>query len=217
MNNAVYRLKSYIEDIVSDRKTLLKILSIILILLTAVVIRISGYSGADKDTEQEITDTASVNICVDISGSVLKPGVYNVSSDTRLFEVIEMAGGLTSDADTDSINRAAYVEDGQKIIIPARIEQDDEESDTDGENEITGSDQTSSDTGGNGGISQVGLININTATADELKTLNGIGDVMAGRIIEYRASNRFRTKEDIKSVKGIGDSTYDKIKDSITV
>ena len=59
-------------------------------------------------------------------------------------------------------------------------------------------------------------VNINYAGKDELKTLNGIGDVTAEKIIEYRKSNRFKKKEDIKAVKGIGDAIYEKIKDSIT-
>ena len=62
-----------------------------------------------------------------------------------------------------------------------------------------------------------GTININTATADELKTLSGIGDVMAERIISYRSSAAFKSKEDIMSVDGIGSKTYEKIKDDITV
>ena len=62
-----------------------------------------------------------------------------------------------------------------------------------------------------------GLININTASADELKTLSGIGDVTAEKIIEYRSSTAFKSKEDIMSVDGIGSKTYEKIKDDITV
>ena len=57
---------------------------------------------------------------MDISGAVAEPGVYEVDKDTRLFQVIEMAGGLTDDADADAVNRASFVEDGQKIIIPVK-------------------------------------------------------------------------------------------------
>ena len=65
------------------------------------------------------------------------------------------------------------------------------------------------------GITAEGLVNINTATLDELKTLNGIGDVIAERIIEYRSSNAFKSKEDVMSVNGIGKAVYEKIKDHI--
>ena len=65
--------------------------------------------------------------------------------------------------------------------------------------------------------SSSGKININTASKEELKQLDGIGDVMADRIIEYRMSSSFKSKEDIMSVKGIGSGTYEKIKEDITV
>jgi competence protein ComEA len=139
---------------------------------------------------------------VDIGGAVENPGVYEVAKDTRLFEVIEMAGGLTEDADADRVNRASFVEDGQKIIIPEKG------------SDIAGDPASASAAPGDSGS---GLININTATADELKTLSGIGDVTAEKIIEYRSSKSFKSKEDIMSVDGIGSKTYEKIKDRITV
>jgi competence protein ComEA len=115
-----------------------------------------------------------------------------------------MAGGLSEDADADSVNRASFVEDGQKIIIPEK-----------GSENAAGTSQIqpaapATDTSGV-------LININTAGADELKTLSGIGDAIAGRIIDYRSAHPFKSTEDIMSVEGIGSKTYDKIKDRITV
>ena len=100
------------------------------------------------------------------------------------------------------MNRASFVEDGQKIIIPLK-----------GGEETNG---TASSAGNiSPGINALGLVNINTATLEELKTLNGIGDVIAERIIEYRSSNAFKSKEDIMSVDGIGKGIYEKIKDRI--
>jgi competence protein ComEA len=113
-----------------------------------------------------------------------------------------MAGGLTEDADADRVNRASFVEDGQKIIIP--------EKGSEIAGDLTSASAAPADSGN-------GLININTATADELKTLSGIGDVTAEKIIEYRSSKSFKSKEDIMSVDGIGSKTYEKIKDRITV
>ena len=132
----------------------------------------------------------------------MNPGVYQVTKDTRLYEVIDMAGGLNEDADTDSVNRASFVEDCQKIVIPAK-------------GSGTGADAAGQAASASPGINEQGLVNINTATLDELKTLNGIGDVIAERIIEYRSSNAFKSKEDIMSVKGIGKGIYEKIKDRI--
>ena len=217
-DNVVCRIKDALESMLGDRKTLLKIVSVVLILLVALILRIhdenkadimiesSGSSESSEQTEyNEVTEesvTHTQTIFVDISGAVEKPGVYEVSNDTRLFEVIEMAGGLSEDADADHVNQASFVEDGQKIIIP--VKGSDAVNDLlSGSAEYTGEDS--------------GLININTAAADELKTLSGIGDTMAQRIIEYRSQRAFKSKEDIMSVDGIGSKTYEKIKDSITV
>ena len=210
--NAVGKLKDAIEGMLRDKKTLIKILSVVLILLVALVLRIHEgnkenitIEGAESDEGTEYSEENTVQqqvIFVDIGGAVEKPGVYEVAKDTRLFEVIDMAGGLTEDADTDHVNRASFVEDGQKIIIPVKG------SDLYGEQ--SSSAVASADVNN-------GLVNINTASADELKTLNGIGDVMAERIVEYRTSTAFKSKEDIMSVDGIGSKTYEKIKDDITV
>ena len=210
--NAAAKIKDALEDILGDKKTLLKILSIVLILLIAVILRIHDEKKADIKIESsepaeelEYSEESSAQpavIFVDISGAVEKPGVYEVTKETRLFEVIEMAGGLSEDADADHVNQASFVEDGQKIIIPVK-------------GGDTAGDLLSSDPESSASVS--GLININTASADELKTLNGIGDAMAERIIEYRSSRAFRSREDIMSVDGIGSKTYEKIKDHITV
>ena len=213
-DNVVGKLKDALEGILSDRKTLIKIFSVVLILLAALVLRIHDENKADitietADAAEETeysgeSEESSVQpqvIFVDIGGAVEEPGVYEVAKDTRLFEVIEMAGGLSEDADPDHVNRASFVEDGQKIIIP-----------------VKGSEYTDDRTAAAfSPEADSGLININTASADELKTLSGIGDVTAEKIIEYRSSTAFKSKEDIMSVDGIGSKTYEKIKDDITV
>ena len=215
---AVDKIRDYFEDLLRDKKTLIKILFVILILLIAGILRLSGESDPSvsidraNDTGIEVEEASedhsgSAEICVDIGGQVVNPGVYQVSEGTRLFQLIEMAGGLTENADTDTINRASYVEDGEKILIPSKAS-----SSSVG----TGSGALTGETDVSVGISPGGLVNINLASKEELKTLNGIGDVTAEKIIEYRKENRFKKKEDIKSVKGIGDAIFDKIKDSIT-
>lgn len=210
--NVADRLKDAFEDALSNKKRLIRILSVVLILLAAIVLRLYDSNKADviiesPDTaeESEYADGNTApeqSIFVDIGGEVEDPGVYEVSKDTRLFQVIEMAGGLTENADADHVNRASFVEDGQKIVIPVKGSAN------------AGGDPPASEASS---YADSGLININTATADELKTLNGIGDVMAGRIIEYRSSRAFKNIEDIMSVDGIGSRTYEKIKDHITV
>lgn len=218
------RIRNSAEDLINDKKSLVKVLAVVMILLLAAILRIHGANKADikienvpeaetaqsagsdvSDENAEADAGAAKVIFVDIGGAVNKPGVYQVAAGTRLFQVIEMAGGLTEEADTNSVNQASFVEDGSKVIIPS-----------------TGDPQTSAG-GQEAGVAASGvtpadaLININIASKEELTTLNGIGDAIAERIIEYRASNRFKNKEDIMSVKGIGSATYDKIKDKITV
>ena len=237
---AADKLRSIIEDLLKDKKTLVKILSIIVILLLAGILRIHGAKTADVKIEQTGAEEEASSsymedeggskdqeglsgaldqdiIYVDIGGAVEEPGVYQVASGTRLFEVVAMAGGLTDKADTDSVNQAAYVEDGAKVIIPRKGSKSKESS-----AEALAASDADSGSGSADAVSSYsgsppsGLININIAAKEELTTLSGIGDIIAERIIEYRRSKPFRNKEDIKSVKGIGDAVYSKIKDSIT-
>ena len=217
--NAVNRIKSFAEDLISDRRRLIRILLIILILLMALVLRLHENSKSDITIEDNTSASSSDEICVDIGGAVVKPGVYTVGPETRLYEVIELAGGLLSNADTDSINRAEYVEDGEKIIIPSRYipPESTGEDAADGDMPSTEGPDEATTPSSSAGPSAGGLININSASKDELKTLSGIGDVKAEKIIEYRKSSRFRKKEDIKKVEGIGDAIYNNIKDMITV
>ncbi|MFQ9894171.1 MAG: helix-hairpin-helix domain-containing protein [Emergencia sp.] len=156
--------------------------------------------GTDKQAGDDTEEEMSVSrIYVDISGQVKRPGVYQVDEGTRMFEVIEEAGGLLSTAQIDQVNQAEVVTDGQKIVIPKEGE----------EGEMT-----------EGPVSEMsgGLININTADSQALQEISGVGPATAEKIIDYRNQNgRFRKKEDLKNVSGIGEKTFEKIKDKITV
>ena len=143
---------------------------------------------------------------VDISGEVKLPGVYKVTSETRLFEVIDMAGGLKDDADVNSLNRAEKVSDGQKIIVKAYGDNSDESE---------GDSGTPSSSGGN---DDSGKVNINIADLSTLQTITGIGPSKAQSIIDYREQNGyFTTIEEIMFVSGIGEKTFASIKDQIVV
>ena len=125
-----------------------------------------------------------------------RAGVTGKSIDAAARKVIEKAGGLKKNAEMDQINRAEIVTDGQKIVIPAKGET------------IAAS----------GGAAASGLININTADSTALQEIPGVGPATAEKIIAYRTENgRFASKEDIKNVSGIGEKTYEKMKDKITV
>lgn len=209
--SVVNRLRSKAEDVLRDRKLIIKVVTVIVIIIAALILR--AHESAKSDITVETPDeTLPVDeIYVDIGGAVAKPGVYKASTDTRLFEIIEMAGGLRSDADTNSINQASFVEDGEKIIIPVHKAQTEGNEEAESDALYTGEYAEEQSDGSQG------LVNINTASKSELMTLSGIGEVMADRIIEYRNSSRFKSIEDIRSVKGIGEATFEKIRDSITV
>ncbi len=146
---------------------------------------------------------SEVLICCDIGGAVSDPGIYFLPEGSRLYELIDMAGGLSEGADTSGINRAAVLSDGAMIRIPLA-----------GEEPIV---SIAGDTGygGQSGTS-AGPVNINTAGIEELQTVPGIGPVIAGRIVDYREKmGPFGSIEEIMSVKGIGEKTFDKIKSHI--
>lgn len=137
-------------------------------------------------------------IYVDISGCVKEPGVYEVQEGTRVFQLIEEAGGLTENADIEGINRAEPLIDGQKIVIYAR----------------SGDEAESAGTGERSD----GRININTADSELLQEIPGVGPVTAEKIIQYREENgRFAAPEEIKNVSGIGERTYEKLANFICV
>lgn len=156
-----------------------------------------ALSDGDENQEEFISED---NIYVDISGEVNIPGVYEVQVGTRLFQVIEMAGGLTEEANIDSLNRAEEVYDGEKIIV--------------GNNLINAETNNTNSSG----ISANGKVNINTASISELTTLPNIGPAKAQNIIDYRESNgKFKKVDDILNVNGIGSKTYETLSDLICV
>lgn len=156
------------------------------------------------------TKNHSSELIVEVSGAVNSAGVYRLSSSSRVEDALAQAGGLSSEADSEWVgkylNRAAYVNDGQKIYIPSAGEQSGGGSATN-----TRGDETVSEVL----ASQVGeSININTASQSELETLNGIGPVYAQKIIDNRPYSNI---DDLSSKSIIPDSTYEKIKDDISV
>jgi len=157
-------------------------------------------------------------IAVHVIGAVPRPGLYEFAEGARVQDAIDAAGGLLSSANVDSINLAALLEDGQQLDIPYKAGEGPSSTQKQSSNEddlvLPGGTEEPTDTGG--GESE--LININTASLEELDSLPGIGPSIAQRIIDYRDTNGpFATIEDILNVSGIGPSTFDQIKELITV
>ncbi|MBT2656739.1 helix-hairpin-helix domain-containing protein [Bacillus sp. ISL-18] len=164
------------------------------------------------ETPAEKKDTPAANqpenIMVDVKGQVTHPGVYQANTGERVIDVIGRAGGLTNQADQTQVNFAAHVEDEMVIYIPGK-----------GEEESTLPTATGSGGSGLSGTGQKqGKININKADEQELQNLPGIGPAKAAAIIDYRnTSGPFKTIDDLKNITGIGDKTFEKLKDLIVV
>lgn len=177
----------------------------------------------DSDLDTAGISEASGFIYVDIGGEVNSPGVYEVSEGTRLFQVIEKAGGLTENADIDVINRAESVYDGQKILIASyeETEAGSESTDKTSKEIKNGGASSPSVNSYNNGVStdtDETQVNINTADSVTLQTIPGIGPSKAERIIEYRSTNgSFKSIDDIKNISGIGNKTFESIKKYLTV
>lgn len=151
----------------------------------------SGETVKDKNIEQKIT--------IDVEGAVINPGIYSLSSSSRIKDALIAAGGLSSGADREwmekNLNLALKLSDSAKIYIP-RI------------------GDPSAGSGQEGVVSVSGLININSASSSELDSLPGIGPITAQKIIDNRP---YSSIEDLKSKKIVGQSVFDKIKDKIGV
>lgn len=145
------------------------------------------------DVTETVSESSQANeeICVFVCGCVNNPGVYYLPISSRVCDAIELAGGISEDADVNFVNQAEPVSDGERICIPSIYETQDS---------------------GNSA-----LVNINVAKKEQLLGLPGIGEARADAIIEYRKNNRFNTIEDIMKVSGIKDAAFNMIKDMICV
>ncbi|MDR2089809.1 MAG: helix-hairpin-helix domain-containing protein [Clostridiales Family XIII bacterium] len=161
-------------------------------------------------------------IVVDVGGAVSNPTVLVLPEGSRVYEALEAAGGLLPQADMREINRATALKDGDRIYIPSRAEIAAETPVPRSAGGGAGTGVTNAASSGASAESGTGgtdaPININTADSAELQKLSGVGPSTAQKILDYReAHGRFARAEDIKNVSGIGDKTFEKLKDRITV
>ena len=175
-----------------------------LILVVAVVLGIALGIAAlriyDESSKPEIIirDSAQARtVSVQVSGAVNAPGVYELDPDARLGDAIDAAGGASANADLAQLNLARRVQDGEDLQIPAV-------QPTPGPGTAVGSDTS-------------GLVNINTAIADELDTLPGIGPALADAILEYRTDHgAFASIDELARVPGISARMVNNMRDQIT-
>lgn len=158
---------------------------------------VASYNNPSTQQAMAAQSKLSEQTVIYISGAVNKPGVYKVSSQLRVVDAINIAGGLAAGADVAKVNLAQQVKDGVHIYVP-----------------ITGDKSPS----GQSSTQASDKININTADKAALEKLPGIGPSLAEKIIEYRKSNGgFKEVADIKKVSGIGDSKFNQLKEKMTI
>ncbi len=161
-------------------------------------------SFEEKNHSETAEEAVIQQIFVDIKGAVMYPGVYELQQDQRIKDAVELAGGYTEHADTQRMNHAQKVQDEMVIYIPTKGEQLEDGATT----------LLTIPTG----APKEQKININQADIAILATLPGIGPSKAQSILTYREEHgHFQAIEDLKNVSGIGDKTFEKLKDAITV
>jgi competence protein ComEA len=163
-------------------------------------------SGADEAGEEEAggEETFSVtgagsDVVVDVTGAVRRPGVYRLPAGSRVDDAVKRAGGATSKAETDSVNLAARLADGQQVVVPERA--------------AAGAEGTSAAAPP---AAEDGPISLGTATAAELDTIDGIGPVTAEDIIEFReAHGGLSSVDQLDQISGIGPATMEALRERL--
>ena len=183
------------------------IVLVVLALVRFVPTETSASQDFEAPAQAEEQAASEQDSDVDVEGAVASPGLYLVSADARVNDAVAAAGGMTSDADRQRVNLAQKVEDGMQVYVPSR-----EEAPAATGTTTTGAGQASSS-----GASK-GKVNLNTASAEELQTLSGIGPSLSQRIIDYRQANGpFKSVDDLRKVSGIGDTRFKSLKDLVCV
>lgn len=165
-----------------------------------------GSSSQISQSTSATSSPATPECAVYIAGAVKKPGLYRYYGQARISDAIDAVGGFTKNAAKDAVNLAQILQDGEQITVPTKKEYAKSKQ-----------KEYQADTGDKNSASSA-LININTASSEDLMTLPGVGQAKANLIIEYRTQNgSFSSKEDLMKISGIKEGVYNKIKDLITI
>ncbi len=192
-------------------KLIIVITIIVMVIISFFILLIKDkYNTVEEEIVTDIEKNDTINLIkVEIKGLVKNPGVYEISENSRVIDVINKAGGLLEDASTQNLNLSKKIVDEDVIIVNSK---EMEESNL---NDYVNSNTNTSINTQNKNVSD-GLISINNATIEELETLPQVGEKKAIAIIEYRNQNGpFKSLDEIMNVSGIGDKIYSKIKDYI--
>jgi len=200
-NEYLSKLRNWWGDLhySSLQKRGLAIIALLVLVITALfVMRGSSQEVIAAPAPLEIESSALQTLMVDVAGAVINPGVYSLPLNARVFEAIKAAGGLKKGADTSDINQARILRDGEQIYIYP----------------------TTTSAGGisRPAVRKNGPIMINRATVKDFESLDGIGPVLANRIVSYRKINGpFAAVEDLLKVPGIGQSKFAQFKEKLRV
>jgi len=200
-NEYLSKLSNWWSDLhySSLQKRGLAIIALLVLVISALfVMRGSSQEVIAAPAPLEIESSAMQTLMVDVAGAVINPGVYSLPLNARVFEAIKAAGGLKKGADTSDINQARILRDGEQIYIYP----------------------TTTSAGGvsRPAVRKNGPIMINRATVKDFESLDGIGPVLANRIVSYRKINGpFAAVEDLLKVPGIGQSKFAQFKEKLRV
>lgn len=193
-----------------SRAEQLALLTILVLLITGagVLTYARGQHSVDAERDQPVfvpaPDGGGSEILVDVSGAVVRPGVYRLSPNARVSDAVERAGGSAAHADLTSLNLAAPLNDGDKLIVPSS------------------SDVSPSTQQGPSPSAHAKRISLNQATVDELESLPGIGPIYAQRIVEYREKrlreegHGYQSTDELLNVPGIGPKRFAAVRDLVT-
>jgi competence protein ComEA len=170
---------------------------VLLLVALGVAVLVTAFTGRNGEarvvTPTAVATPASSSIYVHVLGAVLSPGLYQLHDGDRVVDAIARAGGFVEGADETQLNLARVVSDGEQIVVP-----------------LMGEAAPS--------VEATGKVNLNTATTEQLETLPRVGPAMAQRILDWREQNgRFTSVEDLLSITGVGDKTFEALKDLVTV
>jgi competence protein ComEA len=183
----------------SLQKRGLAVIACLVILISALfVLRGSSQEVIAAPAPLEMESISQQTLMVDVAGAVMNPGVYSLPLNARVFEAIKAAGGLKKGADTSDINQARILRDGEQIYVYP----------------------TTTSAGGvaRPAMRKNGPVMINRATVKDFESLDGIGPVLANRIVSYRKINGpFAAVEDLLKVPGIGQSKFAQFKEKLRV
>lgn len=211
-----------------EKQKIIKIVAIAVVIVGAIIYYICTKNNQEKyddfliqnlvvsNTYEEENNTVKeekTKIKVYVTGEVNSPGVIELDEGARIDDAIKTAGGITSNADIRDINLAYEVDDGDKIYIPSKEEEQNQSNEN-----LIGSEKEYLENNSSIISSSNGKVNINKATVTELTGIPGVGQSTAEKIVAYREENgKFSSIEDIQKVSGIGSSKYQNIKDYISV